>query len=114
MADITAKLTSELTRIIECPYPPSLSHLYDLLAGADVPTIRSCVQDRSPCAVNRLARIVFDALPLNAYTLRVLHLLCHAPEFRDELLVLQQTLLHTLLKKASSSKSDFEQVSIQT
>ena len=26
--------------------------------------------------MNRLARIVFDALPLNAYTLRVLHLLC--------------------------------------
>ncbi|KAG9187749.1 hypothetical protein G6011_05620 [Alternaria panax] len=109
MADISAELASELTRIIDCPYPPSLSNLSDLLARADVPTIRSCVQDRSPCAVNRLANIVFDALPLNAYTLRVLHLLCHAPEFRDELLVLQPTLLHSLLKKANSSKSNFEQ-----
>ncbi|KAI4692048.1 uncharacterized protein J4E84_003016 [Alternaria hordeiaustralica] len=108
MADISAELTSELTRIIECPYPPSLSNLSDLLARVDVPTIRSCVQDRSPCAVRKLGRIVHDALSLNAYTLRVLHLLCHAPEFRDELLVLEPSLLPSLLKRANSSKSEFE------
>ncbi|KAI4637693.1 hypothetical protein J4E83_000510 [Alternaria metachromatica] len=59
MADISADLTSELTRIIECPYPPSLS-------------VR------------------------------------HAPEFRDELLVLEPSLLPSLLKRANSSKSEFE------
>ncbi|KAI4670263.1 uncharacterized protein J4E79_000544 [Alternaria viburni] len=108
MADISAELTSELTRIIECPYPPSLSNLSDLLARVDVPTIRSCVQDRSPCAVRKLGRIVHDALSLNAYALRVLHVLCYAPEFRDELLVLEPSLLPSLLKKANSSKSEFE------
>lgn len=100
--DIRTELSLELTRIIECPYPASLSvsiclqlwkmtrcicaqcavantqtqKLEDLLARADEVTIRSCIHDRPSCAVTRLATLVCDALPLWAYTSHVLQLLC--------------------------------------
>lgn len=54
-----------------------------------------------------MAKIVRDALPLTAYTLRVLHRLCHAPEFRDQLLIRYPGLLNGLLERAVSSKQDF-------
>ncbi|KNG47329.1 hypothetical protein TW65_05880 [Stemphylium lycopersici] len=110
MADIGAALFSELTRVIECPYPPSLSPLSDLLARANVPTIRACIQGRSPCALDKLAKIVRDALPLTAYTLRVLHRLCNAPEFQHELLTRYPGLLNGLLERANSSKQDFNEL----
>ncbi|KAF1834190.1 hypothetical protein BDW02DRAFT_550995 [Decorospora gaudefroyi] len=109
MTDLGAALSSELTRIIECPYPASLSNLAGLLTRADTHAVRACIQDRPRCAVSKLATIVYSALPLGAYTLRVLHRLCHAPEFRDELLLLEPQLLNHLLSKANSSQQDFEQ-----
>ncbi|KAJ6196839.1 hypothetical protein J3E72DRAFT_244379 [Bipolaris maydis] len=106
-ADLGAQLNAELTSIIKCPYPPSLSPLSHLLARADLPTIRASIHHRSPCALAALAKIVRDALPLTAYTLPVLHRLCHAPEFRDQLLIRYPGLLNGLLEKAVSSKQDF-------
>lgn len=40
--------------------------------------------------------------------MRVLHQLCHAPEFRDQLLLLKPGLLNALLTKANSSQQDFD------
>ncbi len=54
----------------------STQNLEGLLDRADEATIRSCIQDRPPCAVTRLAEIICDALPLWAYTSHVLQLLC--------------------------------------
>ncbi|USP82606.1 uncharacterized protein yc1106_09880 [Curvularia clavata] len=108
--DVGADLDRELTRIIQCPYPPSLSPLSHLLARANIAAIRASIQDRPPCAVSNLAKIVRDALPLTAYTLRVLHRLCHAPEFRDQLLIRYPGLLNGLLERAISSKQDFNEL----
>ncbi|KAF2132227.1 hypothetical protein P153DRAFT_383117 [Dothidotthia symphoricarpi CBS 119687] len=108
MTDIGAELSSELTRIIECPYPASLANLAGLLARTDAHTIRACIHNRPPCAVARLATLVCEALPLWAYTLRVLHSLCHSPEFRDKLLLQNHGLLNALLAKANSSQRDFD------
>ncbi|KAH7402735.1 hypothetical protein BKA66DRAFT_449383 [Pyrenochaeta sp. MPI-SDFR-AT-0127] len=109
MADVGAALSSELTRIIECQYPASLSCLAELLACADIVTIRACIHNRSPCAVRKLAALVCQALPLWAYSLRVLHHLCHSPEFRHELLLLNPGLLNVLLTKANSSQQDLDE-----
>ncbi|KAF2823298.1 hypothetical protein CC86DRAFT_328478 [Ophiobolus disseminans] len=103
MADIGAQLSIELTRIIESPYPAALCHLADLLARADVLTIRACIYNRPPCAVSRLVTLVCDELPLAAYTLSVLSALCQSPEFRDTLLLEKPGLLNALLTKANSS-----------
>ncbi|KAI2478748.1 DUF3584 multi-domain protein [Pyrenophora tritici-repentis] len=108
MADISAALSSEITRILQCIYPASLFNLSKLLAQTSIPAIRASIHNRSPCEVKRLATIVYDALEQAAYTLHVLHHLSYAPEFRDELLIAKPDLLHALLKKANSSKSDFE------
>ncbi|KAF1947307.1 hypothetical protein EJ02DRAFT_139704 [Clathrospora elynae] len=109
MADIGAALSTELTRIIECPYPASLSGLAKLLTRANVSTIRACIHDRSRCAVSKLATIVYNALSLPGdYTMPVLHGLCHALEFRDELLLLKPGFLNGLLSKANSSLQNFE------
>ncbi|KAH9868718.1 hypothetical protein J1614_007790 [Plenodomus biglobosus] len=108
MADNGAALASELTSIIDCPYPASLSGLARVLAHSDIPSIRTCIADRSQCATQKLVSIVYDALPLSSYTLRVLHQLCHAPEFRDQLLLLKPGLLNALLTKANSSQQDFD------
>ncbi|KAE8831942.1 hypothetical protein P3342_011214 [Pyrenophora teres f. teres] len=108
MADISAALSSEITRILQCIYPASLFNLSKLLAQTSIPAIRATIYNRSRCHVKRLATIVYDALEQAAYTLHVLHRLSYAPEFRDELLIAKPDLLHALLKKANSSKSDFE------
>ncbi|KAJ8111954.1 hypothetical protein OPT61_g5568 [Boeremia exigua] len=101
-------LSSELTRIIECPYPASLSKLKDLLTCADTVTIQACIHDRSPCAVTRLATLVCDALPLWAYTSHVLQFLCCSVEFTERLLQQSPGLLNALLTKATSSQRDFD------
>ncbi|KAF1841622.1 uncharacterized protein K460DRAFT_388516 [Cucurbitaria berberidis CBS 394.84] len=106
--DIGTALSSEVTRIIECPYPASLAGLADLLARADISTIRACIHSRPPCAVSKLATIVCEALPLWAYALRVLHALSHASEFRHELLLRNPGLLNALLTQANSSHQDFK------
>lgn len=105
-----------------------LQKLDDLLTCADVGTIRSCVHDRSPCAVSRLATLVCDALPLWAYTSHILQLLCrcnttyvaftritdntkgYSFEFTDKLFVQSPGLLNALLVKANSSQRDFDDV----
>ncbi|KAF1934277.1 uncharacterized protein M421DRAFT_97228 [Didymella exigua CBS 183.55] len=107
-ATIRSELSSELTRIIECPYPASLSKLEDLLIRADAVIIQACINDRSPCAVTRLATLICDALPLWAYTTHVLQLLCCSSEFTEKLLVQSPGLLNVLLTKANSSQRDFE------
>ncbi|KAL6712312.1 hypothetical protein ACN47E_000189 [Coniothyrium glycines] len=104
MSDVGARLSIELTRIVQCPYPASLSGLADLLAHAHVSIIRRCIQDQAPCAVTKLVTIVCDALPLWPYTLHVLHYLCHAPEFSHQLLLSKPDLLNALLTKAHSSR----------
>ncbi|KZM19682.1 hypothetical protein ST47_g9007 [Ascochyta rabiei] len=106
--DIGSQLSLELTRIIECPYPASLSKLRDLLAHADEVTIQSCIQDQPSCAVTRLATLICDALPLWSYTSHVLQLLCCAPEFTEKLLLQSPGFLNALLVKANSSQQDFE------
>ncbi|KAI8938001.1 hypothetical protein NX059_005675 [Plenodomus lindquistii] len=108
MADNGAPLAAELTRIIECSYPASLSHLAGVLADSHVPSIRTCIADRSPCATQKLVSIVYNALPLASYTLRILHQLCQAAEFREQLLLLKPALLDALLTKANTSQQDFD------
>ncbi|CAO2657262.1 Nn.00g033880.m01.CDS01 [Neocucurbitaria sp. VM-36] len=106
--DISIALSSELTRIIECPYPASLAGLAELLARTDITTIRACIHNQTPCAVSKLAALVCQALPLWASTLRVLHYLSHSSEFRHELLLQNPGLLDALLTKATSSQQGFE------
>ncbi|KAH7405858.1 hypothetical protein DE146DRAFT_649901 [Phaeosphaeria sp. MPI-PUGE-AT-0046c] len=106
---MATQLSTELARIIQSPYPASLSHLADLLARADVLTIRACVYDRSPCAISRLATLVCEALPLWAHTLRVLASLCQSPEFVDTLLWQNPGLLDALVTKANSSPRDYDE-----
>ncbi|KAF1913649.1 hypothetical protein BDU57DRAFT_502327 [Ampelomyces quisqualis] len=109
MADMAAQLSSELTRIIDCCYPASLSHLADLLARADNFTIRVCIQDRSPCAVSRLATLIHEALPLWPHALRILSSLCYSPEFVDILLRQNPGLLDALFNKANSSPHEYDE-----
>ncbi|KAH6620395.1 hypothetical protein C7974DRAFT_435763 [Boeremia exigua] len=106
--DVRSHLSSELTRIIECPYPASLSKLEDLLTRADEVTIRSCIHDLPPCAVLRLATLMCDALPLWAHTSHILQLLCCSPEFTEKLFLHSPGLLNALLTKANSSQHDFD------
>lgn len=74
----------------------------------DIPSIRTCVADHSKCAIQKLVSVVYDALPLASHTLPILQQLCHAPEFRHELLLLKPGLLNALLTKANSSQQDFD------
>ncbi|XPS94197.1 hypothetical protein M3J09_003521 [Ascochyta lentis] len=106
--DIRSQLSSELTRIIECPYPASLSRLQDLLAHAGEVVIQSCIRNQPPCAVAKLATLICDALPLWSYTSHVLQLLCCSSEFTEKLLLQTPGLLNALLVKANSSQPDFD------
>ncbi|KAH8727000.1 hypothetical protein GQ44DRAFT_705103 [Phaeosphaeriaceae sp. PMI808] len=108
MAEMGKHLSLELTRVIESPYPASLSHLADILTRADVVTVRACIHDLPPCAVSRLAKLVSEALPLWAYALCILSSLCSSPEFRDTLLLQNPSLLDALVTKANSSPQDFD------
>jgi hypothetical protein len=69
-----------MTRCI-CRHPlltQEFQHLADLLVHADSLTVRACIRDRPPCTVARLATLVYDALPLWAYTLQILSRLCNS------------------------------------
>ncbi|KAF2030356.1 hypothetical protein EK21DRAFT_112078 [Setomelanomma holmii] len=109
MANHSSMLSAEITRIIECPYPASLSHLADLLTRANTLTIRACIHDLSPCAVSKLAVLVHEALSICAYALHVLSSLCQSREFRDAVLCQNPGLLNGLLTKANSSSRDFDE-----
>ncbi|KAF2477292.1 uncharacterized protein BDR25DRAFT_45253, partial [Lindgomyces ingoldianus] len=111
MADAETELSLELTRIIACPYPASLTKLADILARANGFAVRKCILDRPPCAILKLAAIISAALPLWAYTLRILQSLCHSSEFRDKLLFQHPGLLTALLTKANASQHDFDESS---
>ncbi|KAJ4992727.1 hypothetical protein SVAN01_01773 [Stagonosporopsis vannaccii] len=105
--DIRSELSAELTRITQCPYPASLSNLEHLLSRADAVIIRCCIYERPPCEVTKLAALICEALPLWAYTSRVLQLLCCSSEFTEKLLLHSPGLLNALLTKAISSQRDF-------
>ena len=66
LADLVRRLTQQ-----------SIQELEDLLSRASVATIRTCIHDRPPCAVTRLAVLICEALPLWAYTSHILRLLCN-------------------------------------
>ncbi|KAH7078824.1 hypothetical protein BKA63DRAFT_408352 [Paraphoma chrysanthemicola] len=104
-----ADIGKELAKIIDCPYPASLAHLVDLLARADVLTIRSRVHDLTPCSVTRLATLVYENLSVCAYALRALSSLSQSAQFRDALLLQYPGLLNSLLVKANSSSRDFDE-----
>ncbi|OAL56590.1 hypothetical protein IQ07DRAFT_496719 [Pyrenochaeta sp. DS3sAY3a] len=106
-----AALSEEITRIISCPYPASLSTLADLLRRVNSSTLTACISGRPQCEVSRLAVLVCDALPLWSYTLQVLQHLCHAPVFGHELLLVKPELLSTLLTKATSSQQGYDEYS---
>ncbi|KAH7073350.1 hypothetical protein FB567DRAFT_197988 [Paraphoma chrysanthemicola] len=104
-----AEIRKELAKIIDCPYPASLAHLVDLLARADVLTIRTRVHDLPPCSVTRLATLVYENLSVCAYALRALSSLSQSPQFRDALLLQYPGLLSSLLVQANSSSKDFDE-----
>ncbi|KAH3943592.1 hypothetical protein HBH64_017700 [Parastagonospora nodorum] len=109
MADIGPRLSLELTRIVSCRYPASLLHLAELLAHADVQTVRACIYERSPCEVSRLTALVCEALDLWPYTLGLILSLCQSPEFANTLLLHNPNLLDALLVKATSSPRGFDE-----
>ncbi|KAF2643460.1 hypothetical protein P280DRAFT_422344, partial [Massarina eburnea CBS 473.64] len=101
-------LSVELDRVIGCPYPASLVNLAKHLDAADTLSIRALICERPPCAISKLASIVFAALPLWQYTIDILCCLSESPEFSSQLLSQTPHLLDHLLEKANSSKNAFE------
>ena len=101
----------------------------ELLAHADVQTVRACIYERSPCEVSRLTALVCEALDLWPYTLGLILSLCmyhiviaidvaytlflgQSPEFANTLLLHNPNLLDALLVKATSSPRGFDEVSM--
>ncbi|KAH7126902.1 hypothetical protein B0J11DRAFT_526725 [Dendryphion nanum] len=109
MDDIELSLSRELTRIISCSYPASLTALNRLVLRADIRTITKVIHDRPSCAISKLVEIVTAALPLWAYAMPLLQSLCRSPEFTDKLLQQHPALLDALLTKANASQHDFDQ-----
>ncbi|KAF2176189.1 hypothetical protein K469DRAFT_646104 [Zopfia rhizophila CBS 207.26] len=113
MEDVEIALSHELTRIIATwsRYPVSLAKLADILSAADGLVVQKCMNDRPPCTITKLGKIILTELPERAYTLRILQGLCHSSEFRDRLLLQNSGLLDALLTKACSSVGDCEECS---
>ncbi|KAF2653944.1 hypothetical protein K491DRAFT_495044 [Lophiostoma macrostomum CBS 122681] len=111
MADLQQELSVEITRIIGCPWSPSLTKLASLLERAGDDTICECLRDRPPCAIARLAGVVADQLAQHAHTVRVLQGFCHSLDFREHFLQQCPGALDALLIKANTSQHAFEEVS---
>ncbi|ORY11520.1 hypothetical protein BCR34DRAFT_624776 [Clohesyomyces aquaticus] len=109
MADAGRELTRELTKIIACSYPVSLTKLANILSRTDALTVRRCISDFPPCAIQKLATIISAALPLWAHTLCILQSLCHSSEFRDTLVIQNPSLITALLRKANNSEPEFDE-----
>ncbi|KAF2021895.1 hypothetical protein BU24DRAFT_488223 [Aaosphaeria arxii CBS 175.79] len=100
-------LSRELTRIISCPYPASLTKLAEIALHSSDQTIQKAILDLPSCKISRLVSIVAAALPLWPYTLSLLHSLCRSADFSNELLRQNPGLPDALLAKANVVHEEF-------
>ncbi|KAJ4286997.1 hypothetical protein N0V90_012878 [Kalmusia sp. IMI 367209] len=103
------ELARELAAVVNSPYPASLDKLAHACSHADVFTVRAWVRRQPFCAIVKLAADLSDALPHWQCCVAIIECLAHSPEFRNELLIQNPSLLDALLTKANTSQHDFRQ-----
>ncbi|CAF9903873.1 MAG: hypothetical protein ALECFALPRED_003021 [Alectoria fallacina] len=100
-------LHTEIHRITNCPYTPSLKKLHDILQNVDTGLLQLWARG-NPCQIDAIAVIVLEALELWPFTLDVLKIMASIPSFRNAAVQQKPMLLETLFTNATDSKSGFE------